>query len=893
MNIADKLRKVLEIKNNIKAALEEKGIENVSNDFSTFAESIANIKGGGDEPEPEIPKHEDVYAEALASIPELPTYEDVVASIPPLEPWVQPEDWIDLRTVLEDNIIEEYPYRIAMMVEDSESMEFYFHSNSSNNTSNILKPDYILCSNRTDYDSENISQRMVHTWDGEAENGYRWVIFYFKTQSIYFPLEQYKTIQLILDGISVNTYTSLRIPNNNSGIVTISSTIRLNNNIVSIESINGGNIYSKNRRSSYFTDYYSVFENALGLVYIGEGVINESNSKLSGLFRNCISLKYVPSFDISSFGYDKTSCYEMFKNCKSLTHIPELNTSNVTRFDYMFIDCSSLVTIPLIDTSNVTRFDYMFQDCSSLVTIPLIDTSNGTNFNNMFYGCSSLVTIPLINTSNGTSFSSMFNGSTSLVTIPLIDTSNGTSFSNMFSGCSSLVTIPLIDTSNGTSFSNMFYYCYSLITIPELDFSNASSFSSLFADSGLIALPKLNIPLVSGTLDFGTAPIKYIEGINAPLITGFDSSFFSKSVYIGRLDCPKVSKYSFGSKDLKYIEYIDTTSLTDCSNMFSGCSSLTTIPELNTSNCTNFSHMFRDCNSLTTIPELNTSNGTNFKYMFQNCSSLKSIPLIDTTNVTDFSYMFQNCSSLISIPELNTSNGTNFSNIFSYCISLETIPLINTSNGTNFSNMFSHCSSLVTIPELDFSSATKVSNFFEYCYKLEIVPSFYLPKVTNISNFVCYTNNIKKFGDLRFPAVTSISSLFYQSNFKICSEVGVLDSSSYGVIIIPANQELLKKVKVTGVLSQLNFNTNSISSPNYVRDLEVDAIDCDRIEFDNWVALTKQSLLNILNALVPLEGTTRTLTLNKNYHMIKLTDEEIAIATNKGWTISEGTYTLP
>ena len=67
MNIADKLRKVLEIKNNIKAALEEKGIENVGNDFSNYAESIANIKGGGEEPEPEIP-----------SIPEPPVIEENV-----------------------------------------------------------------------------------------------------------------------------------------------------------------------------------------------------------------------------------------------------------------------------------------------------------------------------------------------------------------------------------------------------------------------------------------------------------------------------------------------------------------------------------------------------------------------------------------------------------------------------------------------------------------------------------------------------------------------------------------------------------------------------------------------------------------------------------------------
>ena len=80
----------------------------------------------------------------------------------------------------------------------------------------------------------------------------------------------------------------------------------------------------------------------------------------------------------------------MFSDCSSLTSIPLLNTSKVTRMDYMFSYCRSLTTIPPLDTSNVTIMDSIFYGCISLYSIPLIDTSNVTTMFGGVYGCSSL-----------------------------------------------------------------------------------------------------------------------------------------------------------------------------------------------------------------------------------------------------------------------------------------------------------------------------------------------------------------------------------------------------------------------------------------------------------------------------------------------------------------------
>jgi surface protein len=137
-----------------------------------------------------------------------------------------------------------------------------------------------------------------------------------------------------------------------------------------------------------------------------------------------------------------------------------------------------------------------------------------------------------------------------------------------------------------------------------------------------------------------------------------------------------------------YLPKIDTSSVTDMSNMFSDCYSLVAIPLLDTSSVTNMSYMFSGCNSLTTIPLLDTSSVTNMSYMFISCYSLVAIPLLYTSSVTDMNGMFSDCYSLVAIPLLDTSSVTDMNGMFSACVSLTTIPLLDTSSVTDMSYMF-------------------------------------------------------------------------------------------------------------------------------------------------------------------------------------------------------------
>lgn len=86
------------------------------------------------------------------------------------------------------------------------------------------------------------------------------------------------------------------------------------------------------------------------------------------------------------------------------------------------------------------------------------------------------------------------------------------------------------------------------------------------------------------------------------------------------------------------IQYSDTSNVTDMSNMFYSCSSLTSVPQLDTSNVTSMDSMFNYCSKLTTIPQLDTSNVTNMNSMFDYCSKLEEIHMINMKVSFDIHY---------------------------------------------------------------------------------------------------------------------------------------------------------------------------------------------------------------------------------------------------------------
>jgi len=107
---------------------------------------------------------------------------------------------------------------------------------------------------------------------------------------------------------------------------------------------------------------------------------------------------------------------------------------------------------------------------------------------------------------------------------------------------------------------------------------------------------------------------------------------------------------------------------TSQANAFRGCSNMTitATDSGNFGSVTNFTNAWRGCGSLTSFPLLDTSSVTNFTNAWYGCNSLTSFPLLDTSSGTSFQSAWQSCSSLANYPAnaFDTNIATNYTNAF-------------------------------------------------------------------------------------------------------------------------------------------------------------------------------------------------------------------------------------
>lgn len=167
----------------------------------------------------------------------------------------------------------------------------------------------------------------------------------------------------------------------------------------------------------------------------------------------------------------------------------------------------------------------------------------------------------------------------------------------------------------------------------------------------------------------------------------------------------KFKESTFSSIDLSNA---DTSNITDMSNMFYSCTSLTSMDlgsNFKTSNVTTIQHMFNGCTSLTSVNfnNFNAQNITSMGSAFSGCTALTSVNFgnIDTSNVTSMQMTFDNCTSLrtINMSNINTSNITSVRGLFYNCSNLAEIDISNfdlhkCTGSQSLNNMFGGCTSL-------------------------------------------------------------------------------------------------------------------------------------------------------------------------------------------------------
>jgi hypothetical protein len=175
---------------------------------------------------------------------------------------------------------------------------------------------------------------------------------------------------------------------------------------------------------------------------------------------------------------------------------------------------------------------------------------------------------------------------------------------------------------------------------------------------------------------------------------------------------------------------LDTSSGIDFTSTWRDCSSLTSFPLLNVSSGASFFVSWAFCSSLTSFPLLNVSSGASFQGAWFSCSSLTSFPLLDVSSGINFRDAWFNCSSLTSFPLLDVSSGTNFGFAWNGCNSLTSFPLLDVSSGTNFGSAWRGCNSLTSFPLLDVSSGTNFQDAWRLCSSLTTFPPNMFDTVT-------------------------------------------------------------------------------------------------------------------------------------------------------------------
>ena len=241
---------------------------------------------------------------------------------------------------------------------------------------------------------------------------------------------------------------------------------------------------------------------------------------------------------------------------------------------------------------------------------------------------------------------------------------------------------------------------------------------------------------------------------------------------------------------------------TDATYMFTRCL-LNELPQIDTSSVTNMSNMFSGCINLATIPQLDTSSVTNMSNMFYGCGSLTIIPQLDTSSVTNMSDMFCNCTSLATIPQIDTSSVINMNNMFSNCIHLTTIPQLNTSNVTNMSYMFSDCARLATISQLDGEKLTSVAYTFNNCKSLEnfngIINLGQAYLTTQSANYSNYRLVLLSSTKLTEQSIINILNNLYDIKTKGCNaQQVVLESTNLAKLTSEEGQTALTNATAKG-----------------------------------------------------------------------------------------------
>ena len=265
----------------------------------------------------------------------------------------------------------------------------------------------------------------------------------------------------------------------------------------------------------------------------------------------------------------------------------------------------------------------------------------------------------------------------------------------------------------------------------------------------------------------------------------------------------------------------------------------------------------------------------NHSWVYEN-----NIP-IDLSGTTNASNMFYSSDKAEHLPDLETSHITDMNSMFSFCSRLKAIPKIDTSNATNMEGLFAGCQQITEVPALDISKAIYLSGMFQYCHKLKSIPNSILEN--------CGKGNVSEYSQLYYNAFYQCYNLKEILNLDVSVEHNLTSNVFfYFVEDCYSLRRFTFKTNEDGspINTQWSEQTIDLSSAGWARSYYTAQqwMDANDIVLKPEEAhYNRDSMAETINSLPIVNNCT--INFKKAQGQL-LTEDEIALANSKGWTVS-------
>ena len=179
------------------------------------------------------------------------------------------------------------------------------------------------------------------------------------------------------------------------------------------------------------------------------------------------------------------------------------------------------------------------------------------------------------------------------------------------------------------------------------------------------------------------------------------------------------------------------------------------------------------------------------------------------------------------------SQKTDFYRCWEGCSNLTSFPQLDLHNGTYFHSAWYGCRSLTSFPQLDLSNGSSFYSAWGFCSSLKEFPALDLHNGTGFGSAWVYCTSLTT-----FPALDLHNGTYFGGAWDNCSSLTNL--GGFGAIK-------------------------------------------ESIDLSASTKLTVESLMNVITQAATVTG--KTMKFGSD-NLAKLTDEQKAVATNKGWTLA-------